>query len=298
MTDLHSRVSVIIPAWNRADGLRRSIQSVLDRTLCDFELIVVDDGSDDQTPHAVDEIADKRLRLVRTAHRGVSAARNTGANEASGAVLIFLDCDDLILPGWVGELSAPILSGQCDLTISGWQMCDADGRETTWIPDSTRMTPDDIAPHFLAGAWAIATNCFQDIGGFDESITYGECTEFALRLLLSQHPPRIGSIDRPLHIHHRRIDLPPGVQATGARSVLTKHKVHRHSLPRTWAAYHTLVGVDDARNMRNWQATRHFLAALISDPRGPRRTSRFLVSLIPRLARRVWKDRAILTRAT
>ncbi|MDQ7782108.1 MAG: glycosyltransferase [Desulfomonilaceae bacterium] len=90
-------VSVIIPTYNRAHVLGRAIRSVLTQTYRDFELIVVDDGSTDDTA-GLQALRDGRVTLVRQANRGVSAARNAGIRRSRGALLAFLDSDDEWLP--------------------------------------------------------------------------------------------------------------------------------------------------------------------------------------------------------
>jgi glycosyltransferase involved in cell wall biosynthesis len=90
------RVSVIIPTFNRARFLADAIGSVLDQTHRDVELIVVDDGSTDDTPAVLGRVVDTRLRVVRIAHSGRPArARNVGIAHASGRFLAFLDSDDV-----------------------------------------------------------------------------------------------------------------------------------------------------------------------------------------------------------
>jgi glycosyltransferase involved in cell wall biosynthesis len=91
-------VSIIIPTYNRAWIVRDAIDSVLGQTYADFELIVVDDGSTDRTPQILDAYGD-RLRVIRQANQGVSAARNRGIGESSGPLIALLDSDDLWLPG-------------------------------------------------------------------------------------------------------------------------------------------------------------------------------------------------------
>lgn len=90
-------VSVIIPTYNRAAVVERAVHSVLAQTFTDYELIVVDDGSDDATPEALTSYTDK-LKLLVQPNRGVSAARNQGCRHARGKLLAFLDSDDEWLP--------------------------------------------------------------------------------------------------------------------------------------------------------------------------------------------------------
>jgi glycosyltransferase involved in cell wall biosynthesis len=87
-------VSVIIPLYNKAAHIRRTIDSVLTQTHGDFELIIVDDGSTDGGADIVRECADPRVRLVQQTNAGASAARNRGAAEAKSELLSFLDADD------------------------------------------------------------------------------------------------------------------------------------------------------------------------------------------------------------
>jgi glycosyltransferase involved in cell wall biosynthesis len=92
-------VSIVLPTYNRAALLPRSIASLLGQTYGDFELIVVDDGSQDDSAAVVAKFADKRIRYVRhSQNRGVAASRNTGLAEARGAYIAFQDSDDQWMP--------------------------------------------------------------------------------------------------------------------------------------------------------------------------------------------------------
>jgi glycosyltransferase involved in cell wall biosynthesis len=91
-------VSVIIPTYNSANFIGNAVQSVLDQTDTIFEIIVVDDGSTDDTPLVLEPFKDK-IRYLATENRGAAHARNTGMKAASGKYIAFLDADDLYLPG-------------------------------------------------------------------------------------------------------------------------------------------------------------------------------------------------------
>lgn len=87
-------ISIIIPLYNKEAIVKRSIQSVLNQSFQDFELIIVDDGSTDNSVSIVKTIYDDRVTLIQQSNRGPSAARNTGTRYAKGEWIIFLDADD------------------------------------------------------------------------------------------------------------------------------------------------------------------------------------------------------------
>src|SRR5262245_39993346 len=93
------KVAVVIPVFNRPEGVARAIRSVLTQTFQDFELVVVDDGSTDRTTDAVAAIRDHRIRLVRHERNcGGGATRNTGIRASTAPFVAFLDSDDEWMP--------------------------------------------------------------------------------------------------------------------------------------------------------------------------------------------------------
>lgn len=97
MNDL---ISVIVPIYNSASYIRECAASVLGQTYPHFEMLLVDDGSEDNSRDICRELCaqESRLRLISRRHKGVSAARNAGMEEAKGKYLFFLDSDDVIHP--------------------------------------------------------------------------------------------------------------------------------------------------------------------------------------------------------
>jgi glycosyltransferase involved in cell wall biosynthesis len=92
-------ISVVLPVHNRADVLKRAIQSVLDQRLKAWELIVVDDGSRDESVAVAKSFGDERIKIVELGeNRGGNAARNTGVRAATARLVAFLDSDDTYLP--------------------------------------------------------------------------------------------------------------------------------------------------------------------------------------------------------
>ncbi|MBA4489205.1 glycosyltransferase family 2 protein [Paracoccus sp. S1E-3] len=100
--------SIVIPAYNRADKIGRTLASCLAQSDPDFEIVVVDDGSRDDTRAAVEGMGDPRIRYVWQENAGASAARNRGGAEARGTYVAFLDSDDEFLPGKLAAFRAAI----------------------------------------------------------------------------------------------------------------------------------------------------------------------------------------------
>lgn len=185
-------VSVIIPTFNRRQMVVQAIQSVLAQREVRFELIVVDDGSSDGTPAAVEETledATAPVRFIRTERRGVAAARNLGVEAAAAPLIGFLDSDDL----WKPEKLARQLAHLRDHREYRIFQCNE-----LWIRNGRRVNPGlrhlkhagDILVESLRtclispSAVIIESDLFRDLGGFDETMTAAEDYDLWLRILL------------------------------------------------------------------------------------------------------------------
>jgi glycosyltransferase involved in cell wall biosynthesis len=100
--------SIIIPTYNRAGMIGNAIQSVVDQTYCNWELIIVDDGSTDNTEEAVRNFKEPRIKYLKKNHEERSIARNFGIEKANGTYLSFLDDDDYYLPEFLEEFHKKI----------------------------------------------------------------------------------------------------------------------------------------------------------------------------------------------
>jgi len=125
------RVSVIVPTYNRAGLLEQAIDSVLAQTFASFELIVVDDGSTDDSPALLSGYAG-RIRIKRQINRGVSAARNVGMAAATGEFIALLDSDDYWLPAKLARQVAFFDAHP------GEMICQT---EEIWVRDGVRVNP-------------------------------------------------------------------------------------------------------------------------------------------------------------
>ena len=95
------KFSVVIPLYNKAECIKQTIDTVLAQTETDFEVVVVDDGSTDESAAIVKSINDSRIRLIQQNNQGVSVARNNGISNTRGEIVAFLDADDIWLPDFL-----------------------------------------------------------------------------------------------------------------------------------------------------------------------------------------------------
>lgn len=101
-------ISIVIPLYNKDRFIRRTIQSVLNQTFTDFELIIVNDGSTDNSKEIVEKYNDTRIKLISIPNSGVSVARNTGIKNAKNSWIAFLDADDWWAPTFLEEMVGTI----------------------------------------------------------------------------------------------------------------------------------------------------------------------------------------------
>jgi glycosyltransferase involved in cell wall biosynthesis len=121
-------ISVVIPTYNRAGYIAKTIQSVIDQTYSNFELIIVDDGSTDNTEAIVSSFTDARISYYKKTNAERAAARNYGVSKASGAYITFLDSDDLFLADHLKEAIRYIRNNPgIDIFHQGYNIVDPEG---------------------------------------------------------------------------------------------------------------------------------------------------------------------------
>lgn len=120
-----AKVSIIVPVYQVEKYIRQCIDSILNQTFRDFELILVDDGSRDNSGAICDEYAriDSRVRVIHKQNGGLSDARNHGLDDAVGEYFLFVDSDDFIAPTMVEKLYGSILKENADIAICNFRYC-------------------------------------------------------------------------------------------------------------------------------------------------------------------------------
>jgi len=179
-------LSVVIPAYNAEKFIRSTVESALAQTYPVTEIIVVDDGSEDETLEILQSFGDK-ITILGQDHEGVSAARNLGITRAQGEYIAFLDADDLWLPQKIELQMEALADGVCQ-----WVYCDP-----AWIDGSngkkiTRRYPKRhegfvleklFQDCFIASATpVIHKSVFDEVGLFNEQTRFGEDREMWMRI--------------------------------------------------------------------------------------------------------------------
>ncbi len=127
-------LSIIIPVYNKAAYVGKCLQSILDQDYCDYELIIINDGSTDGSVEIIEQFSDPRITLLTTINQGVSAARNRGITEAKGHYLMFVDADDYLSPHYLHHVMEQCKDHEADLYVWGITKDYANGRMVQKIP--------------------------------------------------------------------------------------------------------------------------------------------------------------------
>jgi glycosyltransferase involved in cell wall biosynthesis len=183
-------VSVIIPSFNYAHYLPTAVSSVLAQTFRDFELVIVDDGSTDNTREVAARFSDPRVRYVHKANGGLAAARNTGIENSGGDFLAFLDADDLWLPNFLEVMLATFepLPAEFAAVASSSQRIDPQGAPiaftSTAMNEEREMTARDFIfrNRPLSSSIVIRREAFEKCGLFDEALRSSEDRDMWIRI--------------------------------------------------------------------------------------------------------------------
>ncbi|MCD8012435.1 MAG: glycosyltransferase [Lachnospiraceae bacterium] len=128
------RASVIIPVYNAEKYIKRCIESVTHQTYSDIEIVIVNDGSTDNSLKIINSFSDDRIRVINKENGGVSQARNAGIEIISGDVVCFIDADDSIESDFVEKMIIPMKKYKCDIVCCGYNYINEDGNTLGGFP--------------------------------------------------------------------------------------------------------------------------------------------------------------------
>lgn len=239
-------VSVVIPTYNRAGHIGRAIQSVLAQTFEDFEVLIVDDGSTDNSEEIIHGFNDGRiLYLRRESNGGAAAARNTGIQAARGEFIAFLDSDDEWLPDKLQKLVAKFSSAERSTALVYSDVVFRDVKTETVLKNRNPKYEGYVHELLLqddfigtCSSTMVRTDAVKRVGGFDVSLPSRQDWDLWIRIA-RQYP--IGYVPAPLLICNLgsgdRISGSLKKILEGTRLVLNKHSEHMKNVPKAYGKH-------------------------------------------------------------
>jgi glycosyltransferase involved in cell wall biosynthesis len=230
------RVSILIPAYNRANYLPETIDSVLKQSFRELDVIVVDDGSTDKTSQVVRAIADPRVQYIYQENRGVSGALNTAWRAARGEYIAFLGSDDVMLPTQIETLLKIIERDTfLGLVYARAQAIDPQGNPLPQILGSSPKFAGRELASLLYGdcvcgiACIVRRNVLERVGGYDETLIANEDWDIWIRMA---EVTRFAFHDE----------------------ILARYRMHPTSLTGARSAHYRRVIIDRVRLIENYYA--------------------------------------------
>lgn len=241
-------VSIIIPAYNSAPFLAETLGSAFAQTYRDFEIIVVNDGSTDNTDEVISEFQD-RIVYVKQPNRGVMAARNTGLKAARGRFIALLDSDDLLLPNFL-EVLVGMLEADSSLSVAypnaryfGWPKHDGKLHQDVF-PVAEPISFDRVLRRecYIFGLLVFRREVIEAVGNYDENLEGQGAEDFELWLRMLRHGFRFKFTTEVLALYRWRQDSLSNTGVKILRCVIS--------------VYEKLLGDELTDDQRQWIETR------------------------------------------
>lgn len=295
------RFSVIVPTFNRAGSIAHTLESLRVQSSVGAEIIVVDDGSTDDTADVVKRLEIPRLRYEWQPNAGPSVARNRGAELAVGRYLAFLDTGDVAHPDWLEGFDTMFRAYGCSIVSCGADFVRHGQVVRTVLPRRLGPGSGRVVGFFRAGCFAVTKELFDQVGGFDPVLRFSEVSELGMRLGQAV----AGRAGAATHLARSTVsvDLPP-IEGRGGRAtslaysdqrrldtavyILDKHREVMAATPSLRRTYLRVAGVAAARLGSYGRARRFFLDAWRAGPRELGELARAGATCVPGLRERFW----------
>lgn len=239
---MEGKVSIIIPTYNHAQFLVEAASSVMAQTYCDWEAIIIDDGSTDNTVEVADSFHDPRICYIYQKNRGLSTARNTGLRRATGEFVALLDADDVWEPTFLERMVSTLSThATAGAGYCGFRYVDVEGSLLKQAICKV-VSPDEFRNELmLNGNWlcpcsvVVRRSAYDAVGPFDESLR--ACEDFDMWLRMSQDHLFVGVPE--ILVRYRRsgnnMSDDPDRMSQARRSVLGRYLGNLNTPPETWS---------------------------------------------------------------
>ena len=224
-------VSCVIPVYNGARFVGETLDSVFAQTHNPIEVIVIDDGSTDETPHVVQRYG-SRLKYLRQRNQGAAAARNKGIEAASGAYICMLDSDDIWHPEAVARLLAELEDDSSKSWVVGKSLAIFSEELKEYAAQVANTPLTEIQFYYQLGAVLFRRDVFDRVGVIDEKLVMGEDIDLLLRIEQEFGPA--GELDALVLLHRlHRSSLTANLERFARGDLIDV--VHRHRKRRQGA---------------------------------------------------------------
>lgn len=262
-------VSVIIPTYNRGNVVSRAINSALNQSIENIEVIVVDDGSTDDTRQVINRIDDSRVIYLFQENKGANAARNTGLKQSQGEFITFLDSDDALRKEYLAKSINSIRnsSKECVGAATSYTMHTNDGKRKWVIPDR-ELGLDDFRHGNPVGSFSSVLfhkSVIEKVGFLDENLPSIQDYDYYIRI--ARNHTIIGLNNDLVDVYHdcgNRISDNLNKKITGQEMLTKKHRdvisdkrISRHHITR---------GKILVSEGKMWRARREFLTSIFISP--------------------------------
>lgn len=270
------KVSIIIPTYNRSELLRSAIESALEQTFTDFEIIVSDDKSTDNTRIVVHDFSDERIKyILHKGKKGPSATRNTAILASAGEYIAFLDDDDKWFPDKlqkqvdVLDCSAPNV---CGVYTKSLKIDIMTGRIISSNPETDKVSGNLLYQLIIKSPIHTPTvlvrkSCLEEVGLFDETMSYMEDLDLWIRLSMNWDFEYISKPSTKVYVHgiaHLSRNLV--LQTAGRERLLRKYNQLFKKNRKSWGKLYVCLGAQYCQLKEMKKGRKNLIKGIIKYP--------------------------------
>lgn len=268
------RFTVITPTLNREEMLQTTIRTVIAQTFTDWELIIVDDGSTDNTEQVVKTLflQDSRIKYIKKPNTGQADSLNVGISHASGEFITFLDSDDEAYPNWLEVVDKNIKSDTTVLCVAAMRKM-LNGTMIREHMCKWRFFGETVRYKFTCGSLFLKKQVLTDIGGYDPEMKCNIQTDLGYRLLtyLKERGQNIVAIDEYLvqiNLHDGpRIRTNWEKRRDGTKQFLQKHyKFIRENMPGDIISSYAIIAFSNYKLRKRKESLQYLLKVIRLNP--------------------------------
>lgn len=284
--------SVIIPTFNRAHLIASTLNDVLIQSFSNFELIIIDDGSSDETKNVIETIKDHRIIYQYQINSGVSAARNHGAKIAQSDYIVFLDSDDKVSSDWLNDYYSILKDSNKSIVFSDMEKRTQSGTLLKIVRARNPYGNNVEYGIFIPGSFCVSRTLFNQLNGYDIALKYGENTELSFRLYSLSSPLSVAFTDKVGLYYYPSVDGGSKNLQNLVDSnlfIIKKHQDYflKHKYVKRLYLQNTAVALIKLERYKD--AQKIFLQILFMYPFSFKNIFRFICSFHPKLTKLAWR---------